>query len=237
MTNDPAIIPDAVLLFAAGFGTRMGALTHDRPKPLIPVGGRALLDHAMGLVDGAGITTRVVNAHYMADQIADHLDGSTAALSLEEPDILDTGGGLRAALPLLGPGPVFTLNTDAVWTGPNPLIALRKAWNPARMGALLLLVAADRARGHGGGGDFALASDGRIERGGDLVYTGAQIVDPTGIGSIRQTAFSLNRLWDRIAGDGRLFGLIHKGGWCDVGHPDGIAEAEAMLTNPPAPLP
>ncbi len=237
MPDDTTRRPDAVMLFAAGFGTRMGALTHDRPKPLIRVGGRALLDHALGLVDAAGVTTRVVNAHYMADQIAAHLAGTNAALSLEEPDILETGGGLRAALPLLGPGPVFTLNTDAVWTGPNPLIALQKAWDPARMDALLLLLPANRARGHGGAGDFTLTANGRIARGGDLVYTGAQIVDPTGLGSIRQTAFSLNRLWDRIAADGRLFGLIHKGGWCDVGHPDGIAEAEAMLVNPPALLP
>ncbi|MGS4945744.1 nucleotidyltransferase family protein [Meridianimarinicoccus sp. RP-17] len=237
MPVDPPRDPVAVMLFAAGFGTRMGALTADRPKPLIPVGGRALLDHALALVDGAGVTTRVVNAHYKADQIAAHLAGTNAALSVERPDILDTGGGLRAALPLLGPGPVFTLNTDAVWTGPNPLIALRKAWAPARMGSLLLLVPADRAHGHDGGGDFALAPDGRIERGGDLVYTGAQIVDPAGLGSIRQTAFSLNRLWDRIAADGRLFGAVHKGGWCDVGHPEGIHAAEAMLNHPPAPLP
>lgn len=237
MPHDAASTPDAAMLFAAGFGTRMGALTEDRPKPLIPVAGRALLDHALGLVDAAGITTRVVNAHYMADQIAAHLAGTNAALSLEHPDILDTGGGLRAALPLLGPGPVFTLNTDAVWTGPNPLIALRKAWDPARMGALLLLVPADRAQGHDGAGDFTLTGDGRLERGGTLVYTGAQIVDPAGLDSIRQTAFSLNRLWDRIAGDGRLFGLVHKGGWCDVGHPDGIAAAEAMLIAPPALLP
>jgi MurNAc alpha-1-phosphate uridylyltransferase len=229
--------PLAALLFAAGFGTRMGTLTAERPKPLIPVGGRPLLDHALALVDGAGVTTRVVNAHYRADQIAEHLAGTNAAISLESPDILDTGGGLRAALPLLGPGPVFTLNTDAVWTGPNPLIALRKAWDSSRMDALLLLVQPDRAYGHSGDGDFALATDGRIERGGDLIYTGAQIVDPSGLHSIRQTAFSLNRLWDRVAGDGRLFGLVHKGGWCDVGHPDGIAEAELMLTHPPDPLP
>jgi len=237
MPVDPPRGPVAAMLFAAGFGTRMGALTADRPKPLIRVGGRVLLDHALGLVDGAGITTRVVNAHYRADQIAAHLAGTNAALSLEEPDILDTGGGLRAALPLLGPGPVFTLNTDAVWTGPNPLVALRKAWDATRMDALLLLVPTGRARGRDGPGDFTRAPDGRIERGGDLVYTGAQIVDPAGLGTIRQTAFSLNRLWDRIAADGRLFGLVHTGGWCDVGHPDGIAAAEDMLTHPPDPLP
>jgi len=237
MPDDPTDAPKAAMLFAAGFGTRMGALTADRPKPLIHVGGRALLDHALGLVDAAGIATRVVNAHYKADQIALHLAGTNAALSLEEPDILDTGGGLRAALPLLGPGPVFTLNTDAVWTGPNPLIALRKAWDPSRMDALLLVIPADRARGHDVAGDFALAPDGRLTRGGDLVFTGAQIVDPAGLGCIRQTACSLNRLWDRIAADGRLFGLVHAGGWCDVGHPDGIAEAEDMINHPPQPLP
>jgi MurNAc alpha-1-phosphate uridylyltransferase len=226
--------PDALMLFAAGFGTRMGALTQDRPKPLIPVAGRPLIEHALAIADAAGITRRVVNAHYLADQLAAYLDGRGVAISHEQPDILDTGGGLRAALPLLGDGPVFTMNTDAVWTGPNPLTALYKAWRGDRMQALLMLVPADRAAGHDGPGDFALAPDGRITRGAGYVYTGAQIVDPSGLALIRQTAFSLNRLWDRIAADGGLYGTVHVGGWCDVGHPGGIAEAEAVLTHPPA---
>jgi MurNAc alpha-1-phosphate uridylyltransferase len=229
--------PGAVMLFAAGFGTRMGDLTRTRPKPLIPVAGRALLDHALDLAAGAGIPRRVVNAHYLAEQVVAHLDGSGIKVAVEAPEILDTGGGLRAALPLLGPGPVFTLNTDAVWTGPNPLATLAGAWDPARMDALLLLIPADRARGHAGAGDFTLATDGRIARGPGFVYSGAQIVDPEGLAGIPEAVFSLNRLWDRIGREGRLCGVVHRGGWCDVGRPEGIALAEAMLADPPDLLP
>ncbi|HKL64600.1 MAG TPA: NTP transferase domain-containing protein, partial [Roseovarius sp.] len=110
-----------VMIFAAGFGTRMGALTQDRPKPLIKVAGRALIDHALDLVAGHAPSRIVVNLHYRADQLVAHLDGRGVRLSHETPDILDTGGGLRAALPLLGDGPVLTMNSDAVWQGPNPL--------------------------------------------------------------------------------------------------------------------
>ncbi len=119
-----------VMLFAAGFGTRMGDLTKSRPKPLVEVAGRALLDHALSLVSGAGGARTVVNTHYLGDQIADHLAGKDIALSHEAPDILDTGGGLRNALPLLGQDTVMTLNTDAVWAGPNPLSLLNAAWDP-----------------------------------------------------------------------------------------------------------
>ena len=225
------------MLFAAGFGTRMGELTRSRPKPLIPVAGRALLDHALDLAAGAGISRQVVNAHYLAEQVVAHLDGRGIPVAVETPEILDTGGGLRAALPLLGPGPVFTLNTDAVWTGPNPLVTLAGAWDPARMDALLLLIPADRAQGHSGAGDFTLAEDGQIARGPGFVYSGAQIVDPAGLAQISDAVFSLNRLWDRIGRAGRLYGAVHRGGWCDVGRPAGIAVAEAMLADPPDLLP
>lgn len=221
------------MLFAAGFGTRMKELTRTRPKPLIEVAGRSLLDRALDLADAARIPRRVVNAHYLANQIVAHLNGGSAQVTVETPEILDTGGGLRAALPLLGAGPVFTLNTDAVWTGPNPLAALRAAWDPARMDALLLLVPAGRAHGHSGAGDFTLDPDGRIARGPGYVYSGAQILDPDGLATIAETVFSLNRLWDRIGAEGRLYGVVHRGGWCDVGRPEGIAEAEAMLADPP----
>lgn len=226
--------PEAIMLFAAGFGTRMGALTKTRPKALVQVAGRALLDHALALADLPGIRRRVVNAHYLPDQIEQHLAGRDVAISHEKPDILETGGGLRAAVPLLGAGPVFTLNTDAIWTGPNPLTTLIKAWDPSRMQALLLLVPADRAVGHTGPGDFAIGPDGRITRGAGYVYTGAQIIDPAGLSLIRQTSFSLNKLWDRMSGEEALYGTVHTGGWCDVGRPEGIADAEAMLANPPA---
>lgn len=216
------------MLFAAGFGTRMGALTAERPKPLIPVAGRALIDHALALADDAGVAHIVANLHYKGAMIREHLAGRDIAFSDESPEILETGGGLRAALPLLGPGPVFTLNTDAVWTGPNPLKTLAAGWRPD-MGALLLLAPVAQARGHAGKGDFALHPDGRIARGGDLVYLGAQIVDPAGLETRPERVFSLNRHWDALIAAGRAFGVVHTGRWCDVGRPEGIAEAEAML--------
>jgi MurNAc alpha-1-phosphate uridylyltransferase len=226
--------PRAILLFAAGFGTRMGALTAHRPKPLIEVAGRALLDHALALADASEVPLKAVNTHYHSDQIAAHLaPRRDVALSHEAPEILDTGGGLRHALPLLGDGPLYTLNTDAVWTGPNPLDTLAEAWQPERMDALLLLVPPDRARGHAGEGDFRLDPGGRLARGGGLTYTGAQIVAPEAVAAYPPGAFSLNAVWDRIAERGRLFGALHPGGWCDVGHPGGIAEAERMLAAAP----
>ncbi|WP_212522927.1 nucleotidyltransferase family protein [Actibacterium sp. MT2.3-13A] len=222
--------PKALMLYAAGFGTRMGALTAARPKPLIEVAGRPLIDHALSLAESAGVAPVVVNAHYRADQIAAHIgDRPGVRISHETPEILDTGGGLRQALPLLGPGPVFTLNTDAAWTGPNPLHTLAAAWDPAVMDALLLLVPRDRARGHAGQGDFALHADGRISRGGGFVYSGAQILRPDGLATIPDRVFSLNLLWDSMLTDQRVFGVVHPGNWCDVGSPEGIAAAEAML--------
>jgi N-acetyl-alpha-D-muramate 1-phosphate uridylyltransferase len=220
--------PFPLMLFAAGFGTRMGALTRHQPKPLIPVAGRALIDHALALAEEAGTARTVVNLHYKGDMIRAHLAGRAIAFADESPDILEKGGGLRAALPLLGPGPVATLNTDAVWTGANPLTTLADGWRPD-MGALLLLAPLERARGHSGKGDFALHPDGRITRGGNLVYLGAQIIDPEGLDRIAERAFSLNRHWDALIAQGRAFGTLHAGQWCDVGRPEGIAEAEAML--------
>ncbi|WP_299921944.1 nucleotidyltransferase family protein [uncultured Pelagimonas sp.] len=220
-------MPNAVMLFAAGFGTRMGALTKNCPKPLIPVAGKPLLDHALGLT--ASIPTRVVNAHYHADQIENYAKGKGLIVSLETPDVLDTGGGLRHAMPLLGPDPVFTLNTDAVWSGPNGLDLLTQAWNPDKMDALLLCVPLRNAIGRKGGGDFRLSDDGQLHRKGDLVYTGAQIIKTDGLTDIPDTVFSLNLLWNKMASHGRLCGLSYPGKWCDVGHPEGIQLAEEML--------
>ena len=222
-------MPDAVMLFAAGFGTRMGALTAERPKPLIEVAGRPLVDHALEIAEGIAPRRIVANLHYLPDALEAHLAPRGVALSRETPDILETGGGLRAALPLLGPGPVFTMNTDAVWDGPNPLALLRKAWDPARMDALLLCLPRDRALGHAGRGDFVIGPDGRAARGPGLVYAGAQIIEPSGLHDIPMRAFSLNLLWDRMLAAGRLHAIAYPGRWCDVGRPEGIALAEAML--------
>ncbi len=224
-------MPHALMLFAAGFGTRMGALTKDRPKPLIEVAGKPLIDHAIDLTAGNGLTL-VANSHYHADQIAAHLAPRGVAVNHEPEQILETGGGLRAALPLLGQGPVFTLNTDAVWTGEGVIARMRAAWDPARMEALLLLVPRARARGYAGAGDFIRSDDGRITRGAGDVYTGLQIINPLGINDISEKSFSLNRLWDQMMARGTLFGLLHEGAWCDVGRPESIALAEAMLQGP-----
>lgn len=221
-----------VMLFAAGFGTRMGAMTSDRPKPMIEVAGRPLIDHALDLVDAAGFTKRVLNLHYLGDQIARHVQGRTVALSWETGTILETGGGLRAAMPLLLGSPVMTLNTDAIWTGFNPLTELAEAWSDGQMDALLLLAPAAQAVGFDGSGDFIQDTSGRISRAmgkPGLAYLGAQIIRTDLLIEFQQPVFSLNLLWDRLIDRGRAFGLVHSGSWCDVGRPEGIALAEEML--------
>ena len=219
-----------LMIFAAGRGTRMGALTADRPKPMIYVAGRPLIDHAIELGRQAGAAPIVANTHYLRDRIEPHLTRAGVTVSPEPDALLDTGGGLRHALPLLGEGAVHTLNSDAVWTGPNPLSALEAEWRPG-MGALLMLVPLDRAHERKGGGDFEIDPDGRLRRGGDLVYTGAEILETDALGDEPGQVFSLSSVWTRLAAEGRLFGMIHQGHWADVGHPAGIEMAEEMLAH------
>lgn len=220
-----------LMIFAAGLGTRMRPLTDTRPKPLITVAGRSLLDRAIDLGRAGGAGRIVVNTHYLGALITNHLSGSDVAISDEADLLLDTGGGLRKALPLLGPGPVVTLNPDVVWTGANPVAALCEAWDDGRMDALLMLVPLARARARVGAGDFAMDDGGRITRRGDFVYAGAQIIRPDLLAEIPADVFSLNVLWDRLIAEGRAFGLTHPGGWCDVGRPDTIPLAEALLAD------
>lgn len=228
------MMPAAAMIFAAGLGTRMGALTVDRPKPLLQVAGRPLIDHALALVRNAGIQRVVVNTHAHADQMRAYIVQAAPDVAVShEVERLETGGGLLQALPLLGPGPVFTLNADMVWAGPNPLTALAAAWDAARMGGLLCLLPREVARGHTGPGDFDMDANGRLTRRGvsgraEYVYTGAQIIDPSVLcGS--QGAFSLNPVWDALIATGRLYGTVHTGSWVDVGRPEGLALAEAEL--------
>lgn len=220
-----------LMIFAAGLGTRMRPLTDTRPKPLITVAGRSLLDRALDLGRAGGAGRIVVNTHYLGARIADHLAGSDVAISDEADLLLDTGGGLRKALPLLGPGPVATLNPDVVWTGANPIAALCEAWDDARMDALLMVVPLARARARIGAGDFAMDDGGRITRRGDFVYAGAQVIRPDRLAQIPADVFSLNVLWDMLIAEGRAFGLTHRGGWCDVGRPETIPLAEALLAD------
>ncbi|MGB7319452.1 MAG: nucleotidyltransferase family protein [Planktotalea sp.] len=222
--------PDAIMHFAAGFGTRMGPLTKDRPKPLVQVAGRALLDYALALSDGMNLNRKVVNCHYFPEQISTHLEQrSDITLIHESGEILETGGGLKNALPALGDGPVFTTNTDAVWNGPNPLIALLDAWNPEKMDALLLCVPKENAVGHKGNGDFLFGADNRITYGAGDIYTGVQIIRTDRLAEIPDASFSLKLLWAKLLEDRRMFGLRYTGRWCDVGTPEGVTLAEGML--------
>lgn len=227
--------PRAVMIFAAGLGTRMGALTTDRPKALIEVAGRPLVEHALELVREARIPRTVVNSHAHADRFAEWLAKHAPTVrTSHEPTLLETGGGLLHALPLLGSGPVFTLNADMVWRGANPLRTLAAAWDGSIMDALLCLVPRADAVGHAGSGDFHCDADGRLTRRGsaataDYVYAGAQIIDPAALNAFAPGAFSLNAVWDPMIAAGRLRSVVHRGGWVDVGRPEGIALAEAEL--------
>lgn len=232
------IRPAAAMVLAAGFGTRMRPLTDNCPKPLLPVAGRSLLDRALDLVEGAGIGRAVVNTHYLGHMIGAHLaarDRPEIILSPEEPEILDTGGGVARALPVLGPGPFATLNSDAVFAGPNPLDLLAGAWRPGEMEALLLLVPRGRAVSYTRAGDFFLPAQGAapVRRGAEksapLVYTGAQIIEPSAYADTPTGAFSQNLIWDRLLDAGRLAAITYPGHWVDVGTPEGLDRAAETL--------
>jgi MurNAc alpha-1-phosphate uridylyltransferase len=214
----------------------MGALTRDRPKPLIEVAGRALIDHALDHVAAAGIARAVVNLHYLGGQIREHLGARTApeVIFSEEAEILETGGGIVQALPLLGPSPFVTVNSDAIWTAPDPLAVLMAAWDPARMDAVLHLVPREAAIGYTRAGDFFCDADGRLTRRGNrsdapYVFTGAQMITPEAFAGAPEGAFSTNIIWDRLIARGRLFGVVQAGSWVDVGTPDGLLLAEKAL--------
>lgn len=225
------------MVLAAGFGTRMRHLTQFKPKPLIEVGGTPMIDRVLDHLDVAGVGQAVVNLHYFADQMRAHLqrrDSPRITFSLEEPEILETGGGIVQALPLLGPRPFLAVNSDAVWAGPNPMLPLFNAWDPERMDALLLCVPKAMACGYTRAGDFFLEG-GRIRRRGDApaapyVYTGVQIIKPDCFAGFAAEKFSLNVVWNRLIAERRgIHGLVYGGNWCDVGTPEGIEEAEAAL--------
>jgi len=226
------------MILAAGFGTRMRPLTHARPKPLIEVAGRALIDHALDRVAAAGVERAAINLHDRGAMIRTHLAGRVRprlAFSEERPAILDTGGGVAQALALglIGPAPFHVLNSDAIWTGPEPLATLAAAWAPQAMDALLLLVPRARAANYVRAGDFFL-DDGRPRRRCDAaaapyVYSGAQILAPRALEGAPTGAFSLNCVWNRLLAAGRLAAVVHQGGWVDVGTPEGIAVAERAL--------
>lgn len=223
--------PKAVMIFAAGFGTRMMPLTKDRPKPMVPLCGRPLLDYALDHAHGVHPEKIVVNTHYKSDVIQSHLAGTDIRVINEHPHILDTGGGLRNALPIIGEEPVWTLNPDTVWYGPNPLILAQSNWDPQKMDALLICIDPAQASSTTSAGDFSISADGRLSRGTGAIYGGAQIIKTDLLDSISATVFSLNKVWDIFLAVGRCHGIIYPGHWCDVGHPAGLKTAEALLQN------
>jgi MurNAc alpha-1-phosphate uridylyltransferase len=217
-----------LMIFAAGFGTRMGPLTADRPKPMLEIAGRRMIDRAIDIGEEAGSAPILANTHYLADVITPTLAARGVGIS-HEPVILDTGGGLKAALPRLGGGRVATLNPDVAWSGPNPLSHLLETPWPEDAGALLLLIPEDRALGRTGPGDFALGEDGRLSRRGPFVYTGTQIIDAAAVRDTPGEVFSLNATWTALAAEGRLYGTVYPGRWCDAGSPEGLHVAHALL--------
>lgn len=241
---DPGgIVPEVAMVMAAGLGKRMRPLTATRPKPLVEVAGRALLDHALDRLRAAGVKKAVVNVHYLADALEAHLAnrvrGIEVVISDERARLMETGGGLVQARGLLGDKPFVTVNSDNLWIdGPiDSIRALAAQWDNAKMDALLLMVPLARAHCHSGQGDFHLDARGRItgrRRPGRLapfVWTGVQILSPRLITDWPEGPFSTNLFWNRAIAAGRAYGLVHQGLWFDVGTPGAIAVAEAMLAN------
>jgi MurNAc alpha-1-phosphate uridylyltransferase len=227
------------MVLAAGLGTRMRPLTDTKPKPLIAVAGKPLLDHVLDRLTDAGVTRAVVNVHYLAEQIIAHTASRTkprVTIADERGLLLGTGGGVVKALGELGPAPFFHINSDTIWIeGATPnLTRLAEAFDPAAMDALLLLAPTTGSIGYAGRGDFAMAPDGRLYRRSErevapFVYAGAAILSPLLFNGAPQGEFSLTDLFDRAAEAGRLHGLRLEGLWMHVGTPEAVGEAEAAI--------
>lgn len=231
--------PKTAMVLAAGLGTRMRPLTDDRPKALVEVGGRALIDHVLDRLAQAGVQRAVVNVHWFADRLEAHLAGRERgpeiAISDEREALLETGGGLKRARPLLGDGAVFVANIDSVWTGPSDWASeLIRLWDPVTMDACLLLARREGSIGFEGDGDFFLGDDGRLTFRGEAAsapyaYMGVHITRSDYADGGPEGAFSLSPLWRASAAAGRLYGCVLDGDWMHVGDPQARDEAEARL--------
>ena len=236
----PKTAPRTAMVLAAGLGTRMRPLTDDRPKALVEVGGRALIDHVLDRLADVGVERAVVNVHWFADRLESHLAargrGPDIVISDERAELLETGGGLKKAAALLGRDPVFVANIDSVWTDPrgDALNQLARLWNPSIMDAALLLARREGSIGFEGDGDVFLADDGRLTFRGDapsapFAYMGVQICRPDYVAGGPDGPFSLSGFWRRSAAAGRLYGCVLDGDWMHVGDPQARDEAEARL--------
>jgi MurNAc alpha-1-phosphate uridylyltransferase len=233
-------VPKTAMVLAAGLGKRMRPLTASRPKPLIQVAGRTLLDHLLEKLKAAGVEKVVVNVHYLADAVEAHLaknaHGLEVAISDERSLLLETGGGMVKAAPLIESDPFLVVNSDNLWIdGPaDTLKLLASHWDGAKMDALLLLVPHARAENHAGRGDFHMDKTGRLRRRersyvAPFVYTGIQMVSKRLLEGAPEGPFSTNLLWDRAIEQGRCYGAVHQGLWFDVGTPQSIKATELTL--------
>ena len=233
------MVPKSAIVLAAGLGTRMRPHNGQIPKPLVQIGGKSLIDYCLDRLADAGVERAVVNVHHLADAIEQHLAGRRRpqiVISDERSVLLGTGGGIKKALPLLGDGPFFLVNSDTVWLdGVKPnVVRLAEAFNPRAMDALLLLAPTTDSIGYSGRGDFAMLADGRVRRRDEgevvpFVYAGAAILAPSLFACAADGAFPLTALFDRAGSAGRLFGLRLEGIWMHVGTPEAVAAAEAAL--------
>lgn len=232
------------MVLAAGLGTRLRPITDRMPKPLVPVGGRPMIDYVLDLLVEAGIRTACVNVHHFADQMEAHLAGESRlqiVVSDERDALMNSGGGLVKGLRLLSPEPALVMNADLFWVNEVPdtrpaLAQLSDAFDPDRMDMLLLCVPLERTTGHNGKKDFSLGADGRLARHAEglpspVVYAGALAVHPRLFVDAPVDAFNLNIYFDRAIASGRLHGLTLDADWITVGTPDAIAEAEAVLAS------
>lgn len=229
------------MVLAAGLGKRMRPITATTPKPLVNVGGAAMLDHLLDRLGAAGVTNAVVNIHYLADQVETHLQqrrgGPRIAISDERDQLLETGGGVVKALPLLGDAPFLLGNSDSMWIeGPvSNVQRMVNLWDPERMDALLLLASAVASTGYDGQGDFAMDPTGLLRRRKErevtpFVYAGVAILKPELFANAPSGAFSLNMQFDIALAGNRLYGMRLDGHWLHVGTPDALREAEAVIS-------
>jgi MurNAc alpha-1-phosphate uridylyltransferase len=231
--------PSTAMVMAAGLGTRMRPLTDDRPKALVEVAGKPLIDHMLDRLAQAGVKRAVVNVHAFADQLEAHLARRTdleILISDERGGLLETGGGLKKARPRLGNDPILVANIDSVWieTGEPYLTRLTGAWNPARMDDLLLLIPMESTLGFDGPGDFFRADDGRLRHRGaaahaPLAFMGVHMLDPKLIDAWPAGPHGVFGHWMGFARAGRLHGVVADGAWMHVGDPAALAAAEARL--------
>jgi len=229
------------MVLAAGYGERMRPLTSTMPKPLVPLLGRPLIDHVLNRLADAGVETAVVNVHYLPEQIETHMQARAARppkskISDERALLLDTGGGVKKALPLLGEGPFFVHNSDSLWAeGAMPALPhMLRQWDPARMDCLLLLAPLATSIGYAARGDFDMAPDGRLTRRGErqvvpFAFAGVSLCTAALFDDAPEGPFSLNVLWDRALAKGRLYGVRLEGRWMHVGTPEALEEAEASF--------